>query len=162
MHKWTLSVVFAGLFCLPAVAQDHPKVELFGGYQYTHLEPSLNAHGWNASITGNMNHWFGLAADFSGAYKSGFKFHTYMFGPVIAARQSERVTPFVHALFGGAHASNGVSFNGFSMALGGGLDVKVNNNVAVRFVQADWLLTRFEGITDKKNVRVSTGIVFRF
>jgi hypothetical protein len=48
------------------------------------------------------------------------------------------------------------------MAFGGGLDVNAGNHLAWRMVQADWLLFRSGGETDKKNVRVSTGLVFRF
>jgi hypothetical protein len=32
----------------------------------------------------------------------------------------------------------------------------------LRAIQADWLVARFSGFTDKKNVRVSTGLVLRF
>lgn len=158
----TLFVLF-GVFSLPVSAQDYPKGELFGGYQFTHLEPNLNANGWNASITGNANRWFGVTADFGGAYKNGGRIHTVMAGPVFSLRQSEKVTPFAHVLLGAAVASGGgTSSTAFATAVGGGLDVKVNEHVAVRLVQADWLLFRSGGITDKKNARVSAGIVFRF
>jgi hypothetical protein len=88
--------------------------------------------------------------------------YTYMVGPTLSAR-TERVTPFVHALFGGASAGGeGETANAFAMAFGGGLDVNAGNHLAWRMVQADWLLFRSGGETDKKNVRVSTGLVFRF
>ena len=160
MRTFLAVFVLAGVCSLPASAQDHPKGELFGGYQFTHLSPDLNASGWNASIAGNLNSWLGVAADFSGAYKNGGKFHTAMVGPVFSLRKSERVTPFAHVLFGGAFATGGN--NAFATAIGGGMDVKVSEHVAVRLVQADWMLFRAEGITDKKNARVSAGIVFRF
>jgi opacity protein-like surface antigen len=162
MRKFLLFISLFAFSCLPVSAQDQPKAEIFAGYQYTHLEPSLNASGWNASVAANVTNWFGVKGDFSGAYKSGLRFHTYMFGPVVSARQFGRVTPFAHALFGGARASNGGSVNAFSMAFGGGLDVKINRNVAVRLVQADWLATHFVGDWQKKNARVSAGIVLRF
>jgi hypothetical protein len=62
-----------------------PGVEIFGGYQFTRFEDGPNAHGWNAALTGNLNSWFGVTADFSGVYPSGFNFHTYTFGPKISA-----------------------------------------------------------------------------
>jgi hypothetical protein len=84
--------------------------------------------------------------------------YTYMVGPTLSAR-TERVTPFV----GGASAGGeGETANAFAMAFGGGLDVNAGNHLAWRMVQADWLLFRSGGETDKKNVRVSTGLVFRF
>ena len=155
--------VLAAVFTLPASAQDHPKAELFGGYQYTHLHPDINASGWNTSITGNFSSWFGLTADVSGAYKNGGRLHTVMVGPTISFRQSDKVTPFVHVLVGAGFGSgNGGTKTAFETAVGGGLDVKVNRHVAIRMVQADWLIFRDQGITDRKNARVSTGIVFRF
>ncbi|MBZ5527096.1 MAG: porin family protein [Acidobacteriia bacterium] len=159
-----LSILIAGviLFSLPAAAQEYPKLEIFGGYQLTHLEPSFNASGWNASFAGNANHWFGIAADFSGAYKSGAKLHTFMFGPVFSYRKNERITPFAHALLGGAVASGGGTATAFSIALGGGFDVRVNKQFAVRLVQGDWMLFHSGGIWDKKDARVSAGVVFRF
>ena len=50
---------------------------------------------------------------------------------------------------------------GFDTMLGGGLDVG-HGHLAFRVIQADWMLTRFSGYTDKKNVRVSTRLVLRF
>ena len=88
--------------------------------------------------------------------------YTYMFGPTFTAR-TKRVTPFVHALFGGANIGGGGDSGGaFSMALGGGLDVNAGSHVALRAVQADWLMLHSGGDTLSKNVRVSTGLVVRF
>jgi len=163
MKTATILAVSMLALAIPVLAQqEYPKAELFGGYQYAHLDPSINANGWNAAVSGNVNRWFGVTADFSGAYKNGGHMHTYMFGPTFTAR-TERVSPFVHALFGGANAGgHGLSANAFAMAFGGGVDVSAGRHLALRVVQADWLLFRSEGVTDKKNVRVSTGLVFRF
>ena len=158
----TVAVAILLLGTLVMAQQEFPRAEVFGGYQFAHFTPSINANGWNAAVNGNVNRWFGVTADFSGAYKNGGHMYTYMFGPTLSAR-SERVTPFAHALFGGATAGGGGgSASAFSMALGGGLDVNAGSHLALRLVQADWLLLRSEGVTDKKNVRVSTGLVFRF
>lgn len=162
MRTFLTLFVLVGVFSLPVSAQDYPKGELFGGYQFIHVNPDINANGWNASITGNANRWFGVTADFSGAYKNGGKFHTLMAGPVFSLRKSDKVTPFAHVLVGAAVASGGGTATAFATAVGGGLDVKVNEHVAVRLVQADWLLFHSGGSTDKKNARVSAGIVFRF
>ena len=60
-------------------------------------------------------------------------------------------------------ASLGVSAtdNAFAMALGGGVDWKANDRIAIRLAQGDYLLTRF-GSTSQHNFRLSTGVVFRF
>lgn len=148
---------------ISAMAQEeYPRTELYGGYQFTHLGPSLNANGWNAAVNGNLNRWVGVTADFSGSYKGAGHMYTLMAGPVFSVR-TKWVTPFAHALFGGATIGEGGSSGGaFSMGLGGGMDVNAGNHLALRLVQADWLLLHAGGETAKKNVRVSTGLVFRF
>src|SRR5947208_5821196 len=80
MRKFIGLMLLLGLFSLAAVAQEnYSKAEVFGGYQYTRFDGGVNANGFNGAITGNLNHWFGVAADFSGAYKnvSGVDTKTY-------------------------------------------------------------------------------------
>jgi hypothetical protein len=163
--------VLCALLTVAAAAQERQKAEVFGGYQYTRIGGVLGANGWNAAITGNLNRWFGVTADLSGAYKGvagvvGANAYTYTFGPTVSAR-GERVTPFAHVLLGGFHASAGfqglsASTSGFAMMVGGGVDVKLTEHLSARLVQPDWVLWHAEGHTEKKNVRISTGIVFRF
>lgn len=172
MSRWFGFVLVCCVCTFPVVAQENaPRVELFGGYQFSHI-PGYNANGWNASSAFNLNDWFGVAADFSGAYTTvsgvDVKNHTFMFGPVFSYRKHDTFTPFVHALFGGDRLSASLSgvgsdaTNGFAMALGGGTDVKISRNFAVRVFQADWVYLRFSGVGESKNARVSTGIVLRF
>ncbi len=152
---------FAILILSAVAASAEPKAEVFGGYQFTHFDGGPNMNGWNGALTGNFNRWFGVTADFSGVYGSGLRFHTYTFGPEVHAHLP-LVKPFAHALFGGARASaGGVSTNGFDMMLGGGIDAG-HGPLAFRVAQVDWMTTRFSGFTDRKNVRVSTGLVVRF
>lgn len=150
------------LFSFTAAAQDYPKVEFFGAYQFTHVQPNFNANGWDTSLALNLTSWFGAKADFSGAHKRGENLFTFMFGPVFTLRKSENLTPFAHILLGNDYLTDSRSSSGFSMALGGGLDVKVSQEFAVRLVQADWLPLDFKSNWEKKNVRVSTGLVWRF
>ncbi|HTT61485.1 MAG TPA: outer membrane beta-barrel protein [Bryobacteraceae bacterium] len=176
IHTNKLGALVA-LLCMSALSaaaasQEYPRAELFGGYQFTRIGGAggVNANGWNAAITGNVNRWFGLTADFSGAYKGigqvNAKAHTYTFGPTFALRRG-RVTAFAHVLFGGFHASAGfgglsTSTNGFTMMAGGGVDASLTPHVSVRVFQTDWLLWRTMGVTERKNARVSTGLVFCF
>lgn len=157
----TLLVFFFVVAVSIGVAQAAPRAEIFGGYQYTHFDGGPNANGWNASLTGNVNSWFGITADFSGVYPSGFNFYTYTFGPQVSARLPI-VHPFVHALIGGARLSaSGVGVNGFERLLGGGINVG-QGPFAWRVAQFDWMIVRFHGLTNNENFRVSTGIVLRF
>lgn len=150
--------LFLMLLSLPMAAQ---KAEVFGGYQYAHFDGGGNFNGWNASLTGNFNDWFGITGDFSGTYDSGAKFHTYTFGPVISAH-TPVVQPFAHALVGGGTFSGGGSSTGLVMYYGGGLDAGMRHGLAFRVVQFDWMVLRFEGVTNKNNVRLSSGIVVKF
>jgi len=77
MKKLIGVALFLGLMSCACFAQETPKPELFGGYQFTTLDPSWNASGWNGSATMYINRWVGVTGDFSGAYHSGANFHTY-------------------------------------------------------------------------------------
>lgn len=170
-------IAVVGLLSFPLLAQDYPKAEIFGGYQYERLNDlagtgiGINTNGWDASLAGNINQWLGVTGDFSGAYKSqnGASLHVYTYtgGPVVNLNHSGVVNPFVHALFGGAHvnaSATGVGSagtNGFTMMFGGGADIKISKMLAFRG-QADWVYYRFSGINIDKNVRLATGIVLRF
>ena len=48
------------------------------------------------------------------------------------------------------------------MMLGGGVDVKVTQRVAVRAIQFDWLSLHANGGSDNNNARISTGLLFRY
>jgi outer membrane protein OmpA-like peptidoglycan-associated protein len=110
--------------------------------------------------------------------------YTYLFGPRLSYRRHERWTPFFEALFGGARATS-VSVSGctgdpsctplgsentFSALFGTGLDIKLTRHLALRLVEGDFLLTHFRdpfaaGGDERgwqKNVRLSSGLVFRF
>ncbi len=56
MRKLLLVTSSLMAFALSAAAQkEFPSAEVFGGYQFTHLQPSLDANGWNAAVTGNQS-----------------------------------------------------------------------------------------------------------
>ena len=168
------------LLLLPAApnasAQDEevPKAEVFGGYSWA----GGDFHGWGASVTGNVNRWFGLTADFSGHYSDGEpgvvrerqRAHVYLFGPRVSLRR-KRTTAFAYALFGGIHFRDEVrapalgfsgtfTDNGFNMALGGGLDVNVTRRVAIRAFQLDYMRPTFFGEAHNRG-RLAVGLVLR-
>ncbi len=181
-------IVLVALISVPVMAQDTPKAEVFGGYQYTRLNNvggsgvDINANGWDGAVTGYFNKYFGVTGDFSGSYKTfsqtiqgvsvnvPVRIYTYSGGPVIAYREG-KINPFVHALFGGVHVSAkasaagqsvSVSENGFTTMVGGGVDAQLNKAVAVRLAQFDWVYYHISGESFSNNFRLSTGIVFRF
>lgn len=175
MRKAIIAAALLLLLSSSAIAQEEtPKAELFGGYSYA----GDNFHGWHASLAGNFNRWLGVSADFSGNYgesidEDGFnerqRVHSYLFGPRVSVR-AKKITIFGHALVGvsqlkteltGLGQSLTFSDTSFGFAAGGGLDINLNDHLAIRAVQLDYLRTRFFEETQNKG-RVSFGIVFRF
>jgi hypothetical protein len=166
LRKLSLLVGLVLLTSLVASAQDFSdKAELFGGYSYMRTDsPSFNLNGWELSGQYKVTDWLGGVADFDGHYGSpnGFSssLHTFLFGPQVS--WPARVSPFAHVLFGGAHiTSGGFSDTAFAMGIGGGIDTRLVHGVYWRVIQGDYLPTFFGGARED-NVRLSTGIVFRF
>jgi len=189
MAKFATLLVLSLAVALPLAAQDNPRIEVFGGYQYLHAGnfdgagDSVNTNGWNASATFNFAKHLGIAADVSGNYKTeqsegstaNVRIYTYAFGPVVSANASEKFRIFAHALFGGVHVPTGCflfsgspnecgasSTSGFAMMIGGGVDAKMTKRFDFRMVQIDWARLASEFGAQNSNVRVSTGIVVRF
>jgi opacity protein-like surface antigen len=145
---------------------------------------NLDMHGFNVSFAGNVARHVGIISEFSNntttetinilgsPIGSGvdvkFRVLTLLFGPRVTLHRG-KVEPFVHALFGAARASAestalGLSASdagyAFAYALGGGFDVKVHNNFAIRLGQVDYLAARAGGEVFN-NFRYSVGVVIR-
>jgi hypothetical protein len=156
-----------------AAAQQTPKIEIFGGYSHLFADlngTSYNLNGVHASAAENVNSWFGGVLDFSSSFGSNnginINAQSIMYGPRFTYRKSRFVTPSVHALFGGIRGSAG--FDGiskpnwrFNVGVGGDVDLRINDRVAFRLFQADYMPTHFLNLR-QDNIRVSTGFVFRF
>lgn len=132
-----------------ASAQSAPNTDLYVGYSRIQTA-SGGVNGASASFAGNITDSFALVVD--GAGYQG-EFGTVMGGPRFTYR-SGRVEPFAHALFGAVIGSDAAEF---SMALGGGVDVKVGDHFAIRAIQADYLRAAGADFA-----RLGVGVVFRF
>jgi outer membrane protein OmpA-like peptidoglycan-associated protein len=168
----SLFIVGLVLILLPLScwAQETPKAEVFAGYSYVRVNPegspSVNMNGFDFSVAGNVNQWFGLVADLgyyrSHGYAPSVDAFSYLFGPRFSYRKNEKVTPFFQTLFGGVDAGpNGQKENNFAMTVGGGVDINVHRNIALRPFQLEYLMIRSSGMT-LNNLRFATGVVFRF
>jgi opacity protein-like surface antigen len=174
MRRLFLAAALVLVAAHAARAQETPKAELFGGYSYG----GSGSHGWNTSVAGNVNRWFGVVADFGGQYarlegpdsSERIRNHTFLFGPRFSARSRSRATPFAHVLLGAGHTDSraheaGFDFHftdtSFAAALGGGLDVRLNKRVSARAFQLDYLRSRLFGGTQNKG-RLAFGLVFNF
>ncbi len=170
MRKLLILGVFIVVFGTPARAQDYPKAEVFGGYQYIRLNPGgTNCQGFGGSAAGNLNNWFGVVGDFGYCKVTGLPSGTsahainYLFGPRVTYRSYGSLTPFAHVLFGGQHfgGTGGGTANSFAMALGGGADYRMTEHLALRLIEVDYLYTHFAG-TRQNDARIEAGISYRW
>ena len=157
---------------------------------------SFNVFGGGGQVDFNFGNYFGIKADFMGYTQgSGLKVSqngqflgnvngnvfTYMFGPQIK-KHTGVFQPFGEALFGAAHTnlygnickleegcrSGSGDNNGFAMAFGGGIDLKVAKHFAIRPVEVDYLFTRFSAnhianyTSNQNNFRYFGGLEFMF
>lgn len=175
-------------FALSAVSlraqEEAPKLDVFAGYSYVQASPStptldsFHLNGGSVSGAYHFTNWLSGVADF-GAYtngnigRDGFggTMSTYLFGPRISYHHFRRITPFGQVLFGVARTNasaffTGSSQNAFAMTAGGGVDLRLADHWSLRPLQVEYLLTRFQetsvGNQTQNNLRVSTGVVFRF
>jgi len=161
----------------------------FVGYSYSGSRvfasassSGINANGWDGSVEGKFLPWLGIVADVDWHYGGhGFATcapapctprvvtvnasrHNLLFGPR-ASISMGRYTPFAEFLLGFAHQTDSGgpisnSDTGFASAVGGGVDYKLIKGVAAR-LQLDSIHNSLFG-QGHSNLRLSTGIVFRF
>jgi opacity protein-like surface antigen len=140
-------------------------------------------NGVNGSVTGNVTRYVGLKGDYSFHTKTfsdtafpgvevRSNLHNFLGGVQFRDNAKEtKVKPFAHVLAGAAHATFDVrglatpldfddSETGFAMAVGGGLDFRVNDRIDIRAVQFDYNPTRLASET-QHNFRVGIGVVFK-
>jgi hypothetical protein len=167
-------------------AEPQNKWEVFGGYTIERVSgyPNLysdadgdafapfNLRGGEGSLTYYVRKYIGVTADISITSK-GYATNTpmsfqkireqhYLFGPefrytIKTAGGSQRVSLFVHQLFGVSHTTidfssfpsiecydNGqtthaaCSANPFTMASGGGMDIRLDSHISIRPAQLDY------------------------
>jgi len=171
------------------IAQLPTSGNAFVGYSYSGARVfasgsniGINANGWEGSVEGKFLPWIGVVADFDWHYGGhGFTAcaptpctprtftvnasrHNLLFGPRASISRG-RYTAFAELLLGLAHQTDsggGISDSdtGFAVAVGGGVDYKLIKGVAARF-QLDSIHNSLFG-QGETNLRISTGIVFRF
>ena len=191
MKKLVLIAVFLLGFSVIVMAEDTPKVEVFGGFSFVKVDSAtalkgtafnwkdLNLKGFDASIAVNANKWGGVVADFGANYGVAlaspsnpiagwmdYGVQHFVVGPKFTLYRG-KASPFVHLLFGYARVkgmASGVTSTqrDFAMAMGGGLDINLNSKIAIRAVQLDSLMVRSPFRGNfSGNLRLSTGVVLK-
>lgn len=181
MKKLLIALALCSLFCIPALAQDTPAVEIFGGYQMLRHPggdgyDSYILNGFLASVEGNLTPYFGVVGEFGYNRKSWDgateSFATYLFGPRFGYRAGNfRV--FGHYLLGGSHYSYEISpelyessgtANNFTQAIGGGVDISLGKHFAIRPAQIDMVSIKWSDLDGgwENHFRYSVGAVIKF
>src|SRR5204863_3480887 len=102
--------------------------------------------------------WLLLTGEAS-SYRGAFTVNSLMAGPQLRMSIS-RFEPFIQGL-GGVSRLTGVTR--FSAAGGGGLDVFLNDRLAVRVLQADFFVASYVPRNHLSDFsRISFGVVYRF
>jgi outer membrane immunogenic protein len=166
-----------------------PRFEAGLDYTFTRVNPggnltSYNTEGGSGYVEYNLNRVVGLVADLGSNYignVNGFPINntafTYLFGPRFNWRIS-RFTLYTQTLVGGERFSNGydpaspapalgTSENSFAAAIGGGVDVRLTDRIAIKPIQVEYLMTQlpssFVNVNQvQNNLRYSAGVVLRF
>ena len=184
MKKLLVAIALCSLFCIPVLAQDTPKVEVYGGYQLLHhgggtygedVYPSYNFNGFLAAVEGNLKPFFGVVGEFGynrkswDEYNETESFTSYLFGPRFGYR-TEKFRVFGHYLLGGSHYKDeydGENYtdNNFTQAIGGGVDIVLNGMISVRPAQIDMVSIHWtdgEYSEWENHFRYSGGVVITF
>jgi hypothetical protein len=129
---------------------------------------NASAAGINTSVVYFTNEWFGIEGNVSAVYaptiyvNEHVKIATYGGGPKIAWRK-EQWEPWLHGIFGGAHAqpqASGSSRNSYVIKAGGGADYRWNPRISFR-AEGDYVRTAFFS-QSQNNFQISGGFVFHF
>ena len=137
------------------------------------LEVAVHAYRGLSAVVDLGGEW---VASMGAATDVGLSLSTLTVGPRysqhFAGRRFARYTPFVQGLVGGARGfgsifpgAGGVQGSATSLAVltGGGLDVSLNRYLALRPIQADYLMTQMPNNANNQQnlLRLGAGIVLR-
>ena len=187
------SILFAVIamcaIAVPAAAQDPPKAQFSGGYQFLRVEEENINIGWFAEVDASITRAISVTGLVSGGYKSfeetetfsgvqvtaeaDLSVHTFMGGVRYHVRRNPAATPFAHVLLGGVRGSATVTATGggqtfdesesstdFGLLAGGGVNIRLNDRFGLR-VGADFLRI-FADDEDANGFRFTAGVVFPF
>jgi hypothetical protein len=178
LRKFIIGLLTLISLAIPALCQDRPPVEVYGQYSYMNIDAKQltsrqNANGWEAGTAVIFTRLFAGEFQAAGYYnRSSFmsqninvRDYYFLAGPRFSYKSL-----FAHALFGGDHLwdpifSANVAAQGFAMALGGGVNRKINGNWGIRG-SFDYVLSRHSIFSTSSfgqdNYRAGIGLAYTF
>lgn len=187
--KWLIAGVMSLLvvgFAAPSAAQDAPKVEVAGGWNYIAARFDAGDEwqhlykGGFGEVAVNLNNRWGAVANIAYDQKTvteiegdiKFTMVPYLFGVRFSERRNEKTVPFLHFLVGASRLkasldSESVDETDFTWQVGGGLNVNTSGRVGAR-AGLDYM--RIMGADDGElsggeaiqGLRISAGVVIGF
>ena len=175
--SWRLTVVALCALLASAssaVAQEYgtpplPRGEVSAGYLFAREVGNdgytNDGHGWKASVAFNLNQWFALAIETSGAYDrpsigSTSGRYAYVGGPRFFWKRG-RVVPFTQLLVGGLFNDRKSWYEaGYAIQPGAGLTVLATEHLGIRVAGDYQRAIYLEDWGREGRVRVSGGLVF--
>lgn len=184
-------LMFAIAAASTARAQDYTKNEVYGTYSFliTDIDVLDNEtlHGYGVGYQYNVSKGFGLVAEWTSHHGAvgpiqvpgriilsvDARVNSLLFGPRFSYR-TKPVTVYGHYLLGSSRSkvayenAPGIANTEFAQAFGGGLDVNVTKNFAIRAGQFDYLAIHSDlplnngGSSWFRNFRYQAGAVFKF
>jgi outer membrane immunogenic protein len=158
-----------------------PVMEIGLAYDFFHANAPpaqcgcFSMNGGGGTMVVNMPHGISLVADLAGAHASNIDgtnqnitIFNYLFGPRYSYRKMHRFTPYVEALAGGSTELSNYTYvanvSAFAVSGGGGVSTVINRRLAWNVLEADYVYSRLPNAvnTHQNNLRVTTGISFRF
>jgi opacity protein-like surface antigen len=137
-------------FAIPAAAQDYPRFEASGGYQFVHRPEQSFPFGLNIDGAINTSRSFSIAGDLGWAWDSddnnevdvdvSTHLWTLGVGPRFTARSASRVWPYGQFFLGMAHFRQSVEVAGvdisdsvtkFMIQPGGGVNINAGDGWGV-------------------------------
>jgi hypothetical protein len=167
-----LLVLLGVIFLFSVSARAQREVEIYAGYSYEGLYqmpnaiPGRNLNGAEIAAQYKLTSWFGAVAEVDGHFglpaNRDARILGVMGGAQVSLPRRRRISPFAHALVGVGHArTDGIWDTSLAEAFGGGVDLRIAPLLSWRTIQVDDVRTGYFG-GSQQNVRISTGILWRF
>jgi outer membrane immunogenic protein len=185
MKTLTVSLLLFG-FAAVTTSQSGGLVDVGVDYNYVRTNGAARdcgcfaLNGGSGWVAFNFSHSVGVVGEIASQHASNISgsggdltLTSYLVGPRYTWAHTRHFAPFAQVLLGGAHASGGLapgssglpgSADAFAMTAGGGLDISLTRRIALRALEADYYLTRFDnGVNDhQNNLRIAAGVIVRF